>query len=63
VTASALVWSGICRGPEAAGREIFALARQSPRDLAEAHQYLTHVLRSGLELIVEGGDAAHPVCR
>jgi hypothetical protein len=56
------VWSEFCRGLEAAGQEIFRDgAPRSPRDLAEAHQYLTHVLRSGLELIVEGGDAAHPV--
>jgi len=56
------VWSEFCRGLEAAGQGIFRPgAPKSPADLAEAHRYLTHVLRSGLELIVEGGDAAHPV--
>lgn len=56
------VWSEFCRGLEAAGQEIFRPgAPKSPADLAEGHRYLTHVLRSGLELIVEGGDAAHPV--
>ena len=56
------VWSEFCRGLEAAGGEIFrAGAPKTSRDLAEGHQYLTHVLRSALELIVEGGDAAHPV--
>jgi hypothetical protein len=55
------VWSEFCRGLEAAGAEIFrAGAPKAPRDLAEGHQYLTHVLRSALELIVEGGDAAYP---
>jgi hypothetical protein len=54
-------WSEFCRGLEAAGREIFrAGTSKSPLDLAEGHRYLTHVLRCGLELIVEGGDAAHP---
>jgi hypothetical protein len=56
------VWSEFCRGLEAAGQEIFrAGAPKSALDLAEGHRYLTHVLRSALELIVEGGDAAHPV--
>ena len=56
------VWSEFCRGLEAAGQEIFRPgAPKSASDLAEGHRYLTHVLRSGLELIVEGGDAAHPV--
>ena len=56
------VWSEFCRGLEAAGQEIFRpSAPKSAADLAEGHQYLTHVLRSALELIVEGGDAAHPV--
>ena len=56
------VWSEFCRGLEAAGAEIFRPgAPKSTADLAEGHQYLTHVLRSGLELIVEGGNAAHPV--
>jgi hypothetical protein len=56
------VWSEFCRGLEAAGQEIFRSgAPKSATDLAEGHQYLTHVLRSALELIVEGGDAAHPV--
>jgi hypothetical protein len=55
------VWSEFCRGLEAAGSEIFrAGAPRSALDLAEGHRYLTHVLRSALELIVEGGDAAHP---
>jgi hypothetical protein len=55
------VWSEFCRGLEAAGQEIFRPgAPKSASDLAEGHQYLTHVLRSALELIVEGGDAAHP---
>jgi hypothetical protein len=55
------VWSEFCRGLEAAGREIFREgAPKSPLDLAEGHRYLTHVLRSAFELIVEGGDAAHP---
>jgi hypothetical protein len=55
------VWSEFCRGLEAAGAEIFRPgAPKSPSDLAEGHRYLTHVLRSALELIVEGGDAAHP---
>lgn len=55
------VWSEFCRGLEAAGQEIFRPgAPKSPRDLAEGHQYLTHALRSALELIVESGDAAHP---
>jgi hypothetical protein len=60
-TVEPAVWSEFCRGLEAAGAEIFrAGAPKSPRDLAEGHQYLTHVLRSALELIVEAGDAAHP---
>ena len=55
------VWSDFCRGLEAAGEEIFRPgAPKSALDLAEGHRYLTHVLRSALELIVEGGDAAHP---
>jgi hypothetical protein len=55
-------WADFCRGLEAAGREIFrAGAPKSALDLAEAHRYLTHVLRSAFELIVEGGDPAHPV--
>jgi hypothetical protein len=56
------VWSEFCRGLEAAGQEIFRpSAPKSTLDLAEGHRYLTHVLRSAFELIVEGGDAAHPV--
>jgi hypothetical protein len=56
------VWAEFCRGLEAAGREILRPgAPKSPRDLAEAHRYLTHVLRSAFELIMEAGDAAHPV--
>ncbi|HKA13508.1 MAG TPA: DUF1214 domain-containing protein [Myxococcota bacterium] len=55
------VWSDFCRGLEAAGQEIFRPgAPKSASDLAEGHRYLTHALRSALELIVEGGDAAHP---
>src|SRR5262245_43366739 len=55
------VWSDFCRGLEMAGREIFRPgAPKSALDLAEGHRYLTHALRSALELIVEGGDAAHP---
>jgi hypothetical protein len=61
VTVHRDVWSEFCRGLEAAGEEIFRPgAPKSAFDLAEGHRYLTHALRSALELIVEGGDAAHP---
>src|SRR5262245_38666610 len=57
----AVVWSEFCRDLEAAGQELFRPgAPKSASVLAEGHRYLTHVLRSALELIVEGGDAAHP---
>jgi len=59
--ASGQAWSDFCDGMKAAGQDILrASAPKTPLDLAEGHRYLTHVLRSAFDLIVEGGDPQHP---
>lgn len=55
------VWEQFCDELKALGAEILRpTAPKSPVDLAEGHRFLTRMLRSAFELIVESGDAAVP---
>jgi len=59
--ASGDAWREFCRGLEELGAEILRpSAPKAPVDLAEGHRFLTRMLRSAFELIVESGDAAVP---
>ena len=59
--ASGAAWARFCDELKAAGQDLVAPGRPSaPLDLAEGHRFLTQMLRSALELIMEGGDAAYP---
>lgn len=59
--ASGEVWSQFCDELKALGAEILRpTAPRDPVDLAEAHRFLTRMLRSAFELIVESGDASVP---
>ena len=54
-------WAQFCDELKAAGEEILRpSAPKSPQDLAEGYQFLTRMVRSAFELIVEGGDASRP---
>ena len=54
-------WIRFCDELKAAGEEILRpTAPNTPIDVAEGHRFLTQMLRSSLELIMEGGDAAYP---
>lgn len=54
-------WANFCDELKQAGQEILRpTAPKSPQDLAEGHRFLTQMVRSAFELIMEGGDAAHP---
>lgn len=55
------VWEQFCEELKALGAEILRpSAPKAPVDLAEGHRFLTRMLRSAFELIVESGDAAVP---
>jgi len=59
--ASGAAWAGFCDELKAAGQDLLAPGRPAtPLDLAEGHRFLTQMVRSALELIMEGGDAAYP---
>jgi Protein of unknown function (DUF1214) len=59
--ASGETWAQFCDELKALGSEILRpTAPKAPVDLAEAHRFLTRMLRSAFELIVESGDAAVP---
>lgn len=59
--ASGEVWAQFCDELKALGAEILRpTAPKAPVDLAEAHRFLTRMMRSAFELIVESGDAAVP---
>jgi hypothetical protein len=59
--ASGKAWSGFCAAlAEAASDLARPTAPGTPIDLAEGHRYLTHMVRSAFELIVEGGDPRFP---
>lgn len=58
---SGKAWSEFCEALSEAGRDLLRpTAPHTPLDLAEGHRYLTHMVRSAFELIVEGGDPAFP---
>ncbi|MEE8508120.1 MAG: DUF1214 domain-containing protein [Myxococcota bacterium] len=60
--ASGKAWSMFCRALEEAGHELRRpTAPSAPVDLAESHRFLTQMVRSAFELIMEGGDPAFPV--
>ncbi|MBY0400198.1 hypothetical protein K2X89_07880 [Myxococcota bacterium] len=55
------VWAQFCDELKALGTEILRpTAPSASVDLAEGHRFLTRMLRSAFELIVESGDAAVP---
>lgn len=59
--ASGQAWSTFCREIDALAQDLRdAAGPSSPIDLAESHRYLTRLLRSGFEQIMEGGDARQP---
>ena len=54
-------WAQFCDELKSLGAEILRpSAPKAPVDLAEGHRFLTRMLRSAFELIVESGDAAVP---
>lgn len=54
-------WARFCDELKAAGEDILRPgAPKGPIDVAEGHRFLTQMVRSALELIVEGGDASRP---
>ena len=54
-------WNAFCDGLKEIGAQVLRpSAPKTPVDLAEAHRFLTRMLRSAFELIVESGDAAVP---
>lgn len=55
------VWGQFCDELKALGADMLRpTAPKAPVDLAEGHRFLTRMLRSAFELIVESGDAAVP---
>ncbi len=51
-------WSAFCRELDEIGQE--TLRPSAPVDPVEGYRYLTRMLRSFFELIMESGDAANP---
>lgn len=59
--ASGEAWARFCDELKALGSEILRpTAPKAPVDVAEAHRFLTRMLRSAFELIMESGDASVP---
>jgi len=59
--ASGDAWRNFCRELEALGEEVLRpSAPKAPVDIAEGYRFLTRMLRSASELIMESGDAANP---
>jgi hypothetical protein len=55
------VWAQFCDELKALGADMLRpTAPKAPVDLAKGHRFLTRMLRSAFELIVESGDAAVP---
>ena len=55
-------WSAFCKELDEIGQEILRpTAPNAPVDLAEGYRFLTRMLRSSFELIMESGDAAKPL--
>ncbi len=60
--ASGQAWIDFCEELKGAGADLLRdAAPKSDVDLAEGHRYLTRMLRSAFELIMEGGNPASPV--
>jgi len=54
-------WDEFCDALKDRGKDLLReTAPQSPTDIAEAHNYLSQMVRSCFELIMEGGDPARP---
>lgn len=54
-------WGRFCDELKAAGQDLLRPgAPKSPQDIAEGYHFLTQMVRSAFELIVEGGDASRP---
>jgi hypothetical protein len=59
--ASGAAWDEFCEALKERGKDLLRpTAPKSPLDLAEGHRYLTQMVRSCFELIMEGGDPARP---
>jgi len=58
---SGAAWEAFCDGLKEAGRDLMReTAPKSPVDVAEGHRFLTRMLRSAFELIMEAGDPRRP---